>query len=41
MTRGYEFKPIRMGNVNMLMILGISEDEETGEMVFVSGRRVN
>lgn len=40
MTRGYEFKPIRMGNVNM-MILGISEDEETGEMVFVSGRRVN
>lgn len=39
--QGYDFKPTRVGNINRLIILGISEDEEPDEMIFISGGRVN
>ena len=35
-TRGYGFKHTRVGNIHILIILGIGWDEEPGEMTFIS-----
>ena len=35
-TSGYDFKHTGVGNINILIIVGIGKDEEPGEMTFIS-----